>query len=740
MNQNDIECEVSCAIMEVALSLDDADARSVFLERVFENKREAKEEMYKMLEAADGAAEFFLEAREQRTQVTTSILSESQYGRPARLARFRDDIPEMLGHYRLIAPLGEGGGGVVYEAEQEFPIRRRVAIKVVRVDLENKAALARFDMERQALAMMSHPNIAKVFDTGTTPTGKPYFAMELVDGEPITKYCDRHKLSCVERLELFILVCGAIQHAHQKGIIHRDIKPSNVIVIRQDGANIPKIIDFGIAKATDAGAARGDSITAHDQFFGTPAYVSPEQVAMTGIDLDTRSDIFSLGVLLFEMLTGATPMSRSETSDFTLSKVRRSLLSDEPPKPSEYLGNLPSETLAGLAATRGVTAGGLSGFSKGDLDCIVMKAIEKDRAHRYQTANGFAMDIERFLSNQPIIARQQSRLYVLTKLVRRNRFAFGSAVLLMILLVGGFVTTAWLYEREKKIAIEQLRLKNEAQMAREKESRLLKQAEARSNIARTAFLLDQGRIDEADALRKKYPLSSIEPSLEAAAVFRSLGDWNAEHGQWDEALHCFRLLMQANRQDDPQKILLGADLIGIAAATLLEGASEYDEFRNEVIDHYGPSAGGQHAEHILKVCLVRPPEPWMLKKLEPEVSAMGAVEDTPCPPWSALSLALYQLRSGEFENALEACQVGLEREDCKSSCASSLHAVASMAYAKLGQADLAEAAMVTGEKLVIDCNGKDFVAGESIRPFWFDWMISKMLVEEAKSQLLTSIE
>ena len=730
MNANGHDGEISSAIMEVALSLDDPDARRVFLDRVFENREVARQEMTKLLEATDGAATFFLEAREERAQVTANILSEAKPSSPLPVRFSREEsVPEKLGPYRLISRLGEGGGGVVYEAEQEHPIRRRVALKIVRMDEESPSALARFDIERQALALMDHPNIAKVFEAGTTPSGKPFFAMELVTGEPIVRYCNRHKLDCAARLELFVLVCNAIQHAHQKGVIHRDIKPSNILVTEQDGMHVAKIIDFGIAKSS--GVTRGEAITAHDQFFGTPAYMSPEQVALTGIDVDTRSDIFSLGVLLYELLTGATPIDRSTTAEPTFSQIRKSLLTWETLRPSEILAKLPPENLRTLATERSTDSASLVSFVKGDLDWIVMMALEKNRMRRYQTANGLATDIKRFLTHQPIAARPPSGVYVLAKFVRRNRLAFGAAVLLVMLLITGLAITAAMYESERKTAIEQLRLKNEAQAARNQESRLRKQADARSNVARAAFLLDQGRIDEADTLRRDYPLSSIEPSLEAAAVFRSLGDWNSEHGRWDQAHQCFQLLRQANRQDVAQKILQGDDLMAISAALLRQDAAQYREFRDEVMERYAPAEGQQKAEHLLKVCLLYPAEAGILEKLRKDVDTMGDPRRTPCPAWSALSLSLYCLRDSSCDEALDACEIGITSPECKSSCQASLEAVAAMAYANIGNADLAGTSLRKARDIARNCDGKDFAQGKPIRPYWFDWAIAELLIKEA---------
>ncbi len=725
--------EINSAIMEVALSLDDPAAREAFLDRVFGGREEARREMARLLEAADGAAAFFLEAGEQRAKVTATILSESR--QPVEPPRFIDDDapPEKLGPYRLVSRIGEGGGGVVYEAEQEHPMRRRVALKIVRMEVGNRSAIARFDIERQAMALMDHPNIAKVFDTGTTPSGKPYFVMELVTGEPLTGYCDRHKLDCTARLELFVQVCNAIQHAHQKGIIHRDIKPSNVIVTSQDGKHVPKIIDFGIAKPVDT--ARSASITAHDQFFGTPAYMSPEQVALTGIDVDTRSDIFSLGVLLYELLTGSTPIERAAEPDATFSQIRKSLLGWDTLRPSEFLETRPAPELRNVARNRSTEPAALVARVKGDLDWIVMMALEKNRMRRYQTANGLAADIRRFLTHQPIAAHPPSAVYVLAKFMRRNRFAFAAIVSFVGLLVAALAVTGYLYERERQAAAEQLRLRNEAQAARNEESRLRRQADARSNVARAAFLLDQGRIDEADALRQEYPLSSIEPSLEAAAVFRSLGDWNAEHGRWDHAMQCFRLLRQANRHDLPQKILNGDDLIAIAAALLKEDKEEYRDFRNEALLRYAPAEDSFKAEHLLKVCLLHPAEPRVLEQLRRDVEMLGDPRATPCPAWAAFSLALYRLRTGDVAATLEACRIGWASPEVKTSCTASLEAVAALAHALENRADLAESALDRAKRLAAECEGRDFERGKLIRPYWFDWAIAGLVIEEAEAKL-----
>ena len=316
---------------------------------------------------------------------------------------------ERIGRYKLLQQIGEGGCGVVYMAEQEEPVRRRVALKIIKLGMDTRQVIARFEAERQALALMDHPNIAKVFDAGATETGRPYFVMELVRGIKITDYCDEKKLPTRQRLDLFILVCQAVQHAHQKGIIHRDLKPSNILVTEQDGAAVPKIIDFGIAKATTEQKLTDKTLfTTFEQFIGTPAYMSPEQAGLGSLDVDTRSDIYSLGVLLYELLTGQPPFDSGELQCSSVDVILRTIREKEPPSPSVRLTVLTHPEITLTAHRRGIEPSKLRSLLYGDIDWIVMKTLEKERSRRYDTANGLAEDIERHLNNQPIVARPPS--------------------------------------------------------------------------------------------------------------------------------------------------------------------------------------------------------------------------------------------------------------------------------------------------------------------------------------------
>ncbi len=355
-----------------------------------------------------------------------------------------------IGRYKLLQKLGEGGFGVVYMAEQKEPVKRRVALKIIKLGMDTGQVVARFEAERQALAMMDHPHIAKVLDAGATDTGRPYFVMELVKGVPITKYCDDNNLTTQERLELFIPVCQAIQHAHQKGIIHRDIKPSNVMVTLHDGVPVPKVIDFGIAKATQQELTEKTIFTQYSQFIGTPAYMSPEQAEMSGLDIDTRSDIYSLGVLLYELLVGRTPLDGKELMSGGYDEIRRRIKEEEPPKPSTRVNTLEGSEKTTVARHRKVEPEQLSSELRGDLDWIVLKALEKDRTRRYETANGFALDIKRFLTNEPVAAVPPSKGYLLKKYVRRHRAALAVAAAIAALLVAGTTVSTWLAVQAKR--------------------------------------------------------------------------------------------------------------------------------------------------------------------------------------------------------------------------------------------------------------------------------------------------
>jgi serine/threonine protein kinase len=425
---------------------------------------------------------------------------------------------ERIGRYKLLQKIGEGGCGVVYMAEQEEPVRRRVALKVIKLGMDTKQVVARFEAERQALALMDHQNIAKVLDAGATDQGRPFFVMELVKGIPVTRYADENNLDTRQRLELFIQICQAVQHAHQKGIIHRDLKPSNILVADHDGTPVPKVIDFGIAKATtDQRLTNKTLFTALEQFIGTPAYMSPEQAKLSGLDVDTRSDIYSLGVLLYELLTGRTPFDTQKLLAAGYDAVMRTIREEDPPKPSARLSTLAKEELSAVAAQRGAEPAKLGRLVRGDLDWIVMKALEKDRTRRYETANAFARDVEAYLEQEPVSAAAPSAAYRARRFIGRNRLVVGFSTALALSLLAGTIFSTWQAWRANRYA-------REAELQR---------GTATNEAARALMARDQSEVNAygsrillAVQLWQSGDVENAEKSLDECATPLRGWEWN----------------------------------------------------------------------------------------------------------------------------------------------------------------------------------------------------------------------
>jgi tetratricopeptide (TPR) repeat protein len=416
------------AIFQEAIEQHLPDSRATFLNNACGEDLELRERVERLLRSHEQLGSFH-----EQTQHDDASASQPQMERPGTV----------IGPYKLLQEIGHGGMGVVYMAEQTEPVERRVALKIIKPGMDTRQVIARFEAERQALAMMDHPNIAKVLDAGTTDSGRPYFVMELVKGVSITQYCDEKQLTPKERLELFVPVCQAVQHAHQKGIIHRDIKPSNVLVALYDDRPVPKVIDFGVAKATSHRLTEKTMFTQYGQILGTIDYMSPEQTQLNQLDVDTRSDIYSLGVLLYELLTGETPLDRERLRSVAFDEMLRIIREEEPPKPSLRLSS--SYSLPSIAANRHIEPKKLSTLVRGELDWIVMKALEKDRTRRYETANGLAADIQRYLDDEPVVACPPSAAYRFKKFARRNKAAFaiatvvGCALLVAVAAVTGSI-------------------------------------------------------------------------------------------------------------------------------------------------------------------------------------------------------------------------------------------------------------------------------------------------------------
>jgi serine/threonine protein kinase/tetratricopeptide (TPR) repeat protein len=502
-----------------------AGERSAYLDEACAGEAAMRQRLEELLRVNESEGDF-LENPARADLAAGAIQSEAL----PRTVSVSEKPGDRIGRYKLLENIGEGGWGVVYVAEQSEPVRRRVALKVIKLGMDTKQVVARFEAERQALALMDHPNIAKALDAGATDAGRPYFVMELVRGIRITDYCDHHHLTTKERLGLFIRVCQAIQHAHQKGIIHRDIKPSNILVVLHDVEPVPKIIDFGIAKATEGRLTEATIYTQLHHFIGTPAYMSPEQAGMSGLDIDTRSDIYSLGVLLYELLAGRTPFDARELAASGLDAMRKTICEREPVRPSTRLAALQGEELTTTARGRSSDAPKLLRQIKGDLDWIVMKCLEKDRTRRYETVNGLAMDLERHLKNEPVTACSPSPLYMFGKMVRRNKTAVAAMSAVMAALVLGLGVSLWMYAKEK-------RARAEAEAARDDEARLrLSQnleyppgEEARSSRACiSGALIDYRRgnyTQAAEWCRRSLAYRKQDPENSMARILLAMSDY-----------------------------------------------------------------------------------------------------------------------------------------------------------------------------------------------------------------------
>jgi len=689
-----ISHQIEQALFDAALQLTCSEARKAFLAQACSGNASMRQRLETLLEAHSQAEDFFRMNPLHATAVPTP--------EPEEPGTKLEDASLWIGRYKLIQRLGEGGCGVVYLAEQEKPVKRRVALKIVRLGMDTIRVISRFEMERQALALMNHPHIAQALDAGATETGRPYFVMELVKGERITDYCRGHSLNIRQKLELFIQVCLAIQHAHQKGILHRDIKPSNVLVTEQDGKPVPKVIDFGVAKAIENPWVEQATFTAHEQLIGTPAYMSPEQAQTGQLDVDTRSDIYSLGALLYELLTDHAPFDSALLAAASIENIRRILREKDPLPPSARLRSLQTgHSHESLVVDE-------------DLDWIVMKTLDKDRQRRYPTVNGLVMDLRRYLHHEAVEARPPSRIYQMRKLVRRNRLIFGAAAAVAVALLAGSGTSTWLFMMERQARQEQAALRSEAVTAEQ--------------LTRAVFLIRENNYPAANAVLEQIHSPPIRASFDGVSAYRSIGNWLALQGRWKETADRFAVLKKIGGIDHWKSITHDYQSYGVA---LLQSgnANAYLDFQQECISTYSHALRGEEACRILKICLLAPPSWPVLQQLQPlggKAERWYASLGWPESGGDALiSVSLWRYRQGLYNGAEFYASKGINEQEKNTARYVALRSILAMSAWKNQRSDEARANLEKARNVL----GDDTQPGEN----WHDWAFSRILFKEAEA-------
>jgi serine/threonine protein kinase len=712
-----------------ASSLSDEDERRALLDGACLHDPELRRRLDALFEVQDAAAAYFESKPEPEESDTTGAGSG------------KNKLDTNIGRYRLLDRLGEGGYGVVYLAEQCEPVRRKVALKIVRPGMDTEHVIARFEAERQSLAMMDHPNIARVLDAGATTSGRPFFVMELVDGEKITDFCDANRLGIRERLEIFVQVCQAIHHAHQKGVIHRDLKPSNILVRMQDSVPAPKVIDFGIAKA----ANRNDDdplLTSAEQFLGTPAYMSPE-VAAGSRDVDTRCDIHGLGTVLFELLTGTTPLDIEQARDLPVDVIRRMIREEDPPAPSAVLAGLNPDKLGETAARRSTEGQNLIQQIKGDLDWIVVKAMARERDQRYESAYGLALDVNRHLNDEAVSAGPPDPFYRLTKLVRRNKVPVLSGAAVFLALTAGFGTSTVLFLLEKEARGEQQRQRTQAEIARNNEVSLRRHAEYREKISHAAVQVSHGNFEAADRLLKGVPFGEAPPSLEAAQAYLKVGEWHVLAERWPEATDSFANLALVLPTIDPTDSF-DISVVVIRAAALLCQAGDlerYEMIRRLAIERFSNTSSPVVAEQVFKTTLILPPDAETLAALRPlaEFLERSLIHGHPevqrndfRTSWCSFALGLMRYREGNLDAASHWADRALPLAGEHVARQTMIRCLRGMIAYRRGDIPAARALVDEARKPVDAYFSKPIELGDA-RSSWSDWVIARLLYREARS-------
>ncbi len=724
-------------------------ARAGFLRDACKGNPAQAARVERLLDACPSADEFFAEGAFELHRAIRDF-TESPEAAALDFEFPGEGTGDWIGPYRLLQKIGEGGNGLIYMARQEKPMRRMVAIKVIKLGMDTRSVIARFEAERQALAMMDHPNIAKVLDAGSTAAGRPYFVMELVKGVRITDFCNERGLGNRERLGLFIEVCHAIQHAHQKGIIHRDLKPSNILVTLHDGKPVPKVIDFGIAKATGTSLTDKTLFTAYAQFIGTPAYMSPEQADFSGLDVDTRSDIYSLGVILYELLTGRPPFETGELLAGGMDAMRRTLRETEPPRPSRRLDLLSPDDLTLTACQRRSDPQRLAPQLRGDLDWVVMKTLEKDRKRRYETVDGLALDLQHYLNDEPVSARPPTRRYRFQKLMRRNKALFISGTTVALALVAGLGSSTYLLLREReatrRLALaeqQQAALRVQAERGLAEESKLRRLAEARETVTQAVEFIRRRDMAAADAL--VADLTPPGPLPGASHVFRSLGEWHAQNGRWSEAAARFSCLTVVNRHEPGDIPSLDHLKCGIAWAESGD-FHRFDAFRREMFGRYSRVSGGIAPERALKIAMLLPAGEPLLAEVAPLVDSLGVSIERDRPPkgpdhrsqmllWRMLSVSLAEYRRGDASRARDLARRCTGADAAAGSQRATASVVLALALAREGDFPAASAELENGKKMIEAALLEGPGGAKNKDGSWYDWVLARILLREARAAL-----